>query len=195
MTSWWDSLTWTSQVYWSIAIFASLLQLFMLAGSLVGGDFGDHGDAGADADAANSGSGVKLISARVLVAFMVGFGWAGVLAQRQGMGTLPAALSALVTGVVFMGVLFGVLRFLVSMKHDGTLNYRNAIGQKGQVYVTIPPSRAAGGQVELLLQGRLITTAAVTDAFMPLPPHTPVEVKDVGEANILIVEALSQAPA
>src|SRR5688500_12487028 len=121
MTTWWDSLFSGGLFYWAIAIFASVIQLLLILGSVVGGHFdADHGDVGADTGDDHSG-GISLFSMRVLVAFFVGFGWAGVLGHRYGMSHFSTAFSALAAGLAFMFLLFLTLRFLVSMKHDGTL--------------------------------------------------------------------------
>ncbi len=188
MSPWWSSLNSGAQFYWAIAIFASVLQLFLILGTLLGGTFdSDHGDAGPDTSSNDLSSGVKIFSFRVLIAFFVGFGWAGVLGHQQGMSTTSTAMASLVTGLIFMALLFATLRFLLSMRADGTLNYRNAIGTFGQVYVTIPAARTGPGQVELMLQGRLITASAVTDAPEPLAPYTPIEVVAVEGVTLLVV--------
>lgn len=189
MSSWWSSLQGGSQFYWAVAIFASALQILMLLGSVVGGylDF-NHGDAGPDTAHGDHSEGVRFLSFRIVAAFFVGFGWCGVLGLQTGMSGLSTAVSACVTGLVFMLLLFGTLRLLLAMRADGTLNYRNAIGQAGHVYVTIPPARSGPGQVEILLQGRLITASAVTDAALPLPPRAPIKVTAVEGASLLIVQ-------
>eukprot|EP01031_Cornospumella_fuschlensis_P017602 gene17602-21533_t len=126
-------------------------------------------------------------SGLVLVALAYrGFGWAGVLGLRQGMSGLSTALAALTAGILFMALLFFTLRFLIAMRDDGTLNYRNALGLRGQVYVTVPAARSGPGQVEIKLQGRLITATAVTDSPTPLPPRQPIMVTSVEEANLLV---------
>ncbi|MDZ4288197.1 MAG: hypothetical protein U0984_09570 [Prosthecobacter sp.] len=192
MTSWWASLTDGAPIYWCIAIFASVLQVLLLLGSFLGGHFGvDHGDAGPDTSGGDSG-GVKILSLRVLVAFFVGFGWAGVLGLRQGMSGVSTAFAAMTAGVIFMALLFFTLRFLIAMRDDGTLNYANALGLEGQVYVTVPAARSGPGQVEIMLQGRLITATAVTDAATPLPPRLPITVTAVEAANLLVVQPLNQ---
>lgn len=189
MTSWWNSLTDGLPFYWCIAIFASVLQVLLLLGSFLGGHFdSDHGDGGADTSSDSSSGGVKILSLRVLVAFFVGFGWAGVLGLRQGMSGMSAAAAATAAGVIFMALLYFTLRFLIAMRDDGTLNYQNALGAQGQVYVTIPAARSGPGQVEIKLQGRLITATAVTDTATPLPPRLPITVIAVEAANLLVVQ-------
>lgn len=188
MNLWWSSLSGGAQFYWAVAIFASALQVMLLITSFCGGHFEfSHGDAGADTSCGHGDPGVRLVSLRVLTAFFVGFGWSGVLGLQRGMSGISTTMSALVTGLIFMFLLFGMLRFLISMGSDGTLNYQHAIGQPGQVYVTIPASRAGPGQIEIMLQGRLITASAMTDAPAPISPRTPIEVTGVNGATLLIV--------
>ena len=88
---------------------------------------------------------------------------------------VTATVAAVLSGIVFMGLVYAAMRLLFSMRDDGTLDYRNAVGVVGRVYVTVPRDRTSSGQVELMLQGRLITATAVTDAPEPLPPDTPVK--------------------
>jgi membrane protein implicated in regulation of membrane protease activity len=191
INEWWDALTVSGRIFWCVALFASLLQVFLFVGLLVGGgsEF-DHATDGVDGDHGHSSEaahGIKVLSVRALVAFGVGFGWAGALALREGWGVVTATVAAVLSGIVFMGLVYAAMRLLFSMRDDGTLDYRNAVGVVGRVYVTVPPRRTSSGQVELMLQGRLITATAVTDAPEPLPPDTQVQVSDVEENTMLVV--------
>lgn len=182
------SLAWLpsgSQLYWVVAIFATVLQVLLLVGALTGGD--QDFDHGADSHDGSTSDGVQILSLRVIVAFFVGFGWAGVLGQQNGMSPWLTAITACVTGVVFMLLLFGTLRFLMSLRDDGSLRYERAIGLRGQVYVTIPPRRDGVGQIEVMLQSRLITANAMTDSLRPLAPQHPIEIIDMIAPNTFIV--------
>jgi membrane protein implicated in regulation of membrane protease activity len=95
--------------------------------------------------------------------------------------------AALAVGVVFMSVIYLMMRMLMSLRADGTLDYRNAVGQTGRVYVTIPALRGGEGQIEILIQGRLTTVHAVTDSPGALAPQTSVRVSAVENGNILVV--------
>jgi hypothetical protein len=188
IASWTDLLT-SSQLYWAISIFASVLQVFLLIGAFIGhgSDF-DHGADSHDGSTANS---VKMFSLRILVAFFVGFGWAGVLAQRQGMSAGGIASAAIISGVAFMLLMFVTMRLLMTMRDDGSLHYESAVGIHGQVYVTIPPARGGIGQIEVLLQGRLITASAVTDADHALPPQAGIEITALMPPNTFVVKPTS----
>ena len=62
------------------------------------------------------------------------------------------------------------------------------MGVTGKVYVTIPAHRNGTGQVEIMLQGRLITATAATDAGAPLCPQSPIRVSAAQSNNTLLVE-------
>jgi membrane protein implicated in regulation of membrane protease activity len=188
MFDWWNSLTGATLFFWTVAIGASLFQLLLFIASMFGGhDFDHSADVGAEHATLGGAEGaVKVLSVRAMVAFAVGFGWAGVLFVDEGYSLTATLAISMSVGLLFMGMIYGVMRFLVSLKADGTLNYANALGLEGKVYVTIPAARSGDGQVEILLQGRLTTATAVTESLQPLPPHTPVKVIAI-EGNTLVV--------
>lgn len=189
MTALWTELFSGSELYWIISVFASVLQVFLLIGAFFGA--GSDFDHGADMHDGATGHSVKLLSLRVLVAFFVGFGWAGVLAQRRGLPTETTVLMALGSGVAFMLLMFVTMRLLMGMREEGTLRYENAVGIRGKVYVTIPARRAGIGQIEVMLQGRLITASAVTDTPEALPPMSGIRITALTPPNTFVVEPAS----
>ncbi|HEX5789943.1 MAG TPA: hypothetical protein VFY13_02270 [Luteolibacter sp.] len=184
MTEWWDSLGTPERLFWALAIGSSLLQILMFAASFFGGHDFDHAP---DGEVSDSVDGVKLLSVRAVIAFLVGFSWTGGLMLGNGASMLSTIAVSLAVGVVFMLVIFGIMRAMMSLGDDGTLDYRNAVGLTGKVYVTIPAARGGHGQVEILLQGRLITVQAVTTADKPLTPQTSVTVTAIEHGNLLLV--------
>ncbi|MGC4016843.1 MAG: hypothetical protein QM755_20365 [Luteolibacter sp.] len=185
MADWWQALDGMARFFWIVAIGASLFQLLLFAGSLFMGHEFDHG--GADAHGGSAAEGVKILSVRAITAFLVGFGWCGALLMGSGWSILLTMLLAIVVGSIFMAMIFFIMRLLVSLKADGTLDYWNAVGQSGHVYVTIPAHRSGEGQVEVLFQGRLVTASAITDADEPLAPRTPVLIHSVEGQTTLVV--------
>jgi Flp pilus assembly protein TadG len=83
-----------------------------------------------------------------------------------------------------------LLRSLLGLQSSGTLDYVNAVGQVGTAYTTIPPNNKAGGQVEVLIQGRLSMAEAVNTSLVPIVPGTKVIVVDKISHSTLIVEPL-----
>ena len=135
------------------------------------------------------GHGVKILSVRALVAFGVGFGWTGVLALANNWSLTGALFGGLAFGVLFLFAIYFIMRFLVSMQDPGgALNYWSAVGERGQVYFTIPGARKGRGQIEIMVQGRLVTADAVTEHPDPIPPRAPVLVLSVEGENLFVVE-------
>jgi hypothetical protein len=184
MNQWWQSLSGASQVFWGIAIAASLFQVLIFVGSVFSSHDFDHS---ADPNAADSGEALKLLSLRGIVAFLVGFGWTGGLFLAKGLSLLLVILMAIAAGIVFMGVILLIMRLLVSLKADGTLDYANAVGQTGHVYITIPARRSGQGQVEVMIQGRLVTAQAVTDSYQSIAPQTEIVVLALESHTLLLV--------
>ena len=184
MTEWWQALSDPARIFWGIAIASSIFQILMFAMSFFSGHDFDHSP---DSAVGDSVEGVKLVSVRAIIAFLVGFGWTGGLLLAKGLPMVTTIAASLGVGVVFMMVIFFMMRMLMSLRADGTLDYRNAVGQTGRVYVTIPAARGGEGQIEILLQGRLTTAHAVTTAHKPLAPQTSVTVTAVENGNLLVV--------
>jgi membrane protein implicated in regulation of membrane protease activity len=161
-------------------------------------------DAGMDADMALDGadavdhpSGLQLLSIRTVTAFMTGFGWAGAFSLKQGLSLPVAVLIAVVVGVLLTWLVFLMMKMLYSLRESGSLDYRNAVGQTGSVYIPIPPGREGDGQVQVLVQGRFCTVPACTDASAKIPSGRQVRVLDLVPPRTLVVEPLeegAQAP-
>ena len=147
MIEWFGSLTTEQQMYTGLALVASATVLFQLAAMMVGVGAEELMAAGDyDLDGAEDHpSGLGLISGRTVSAFFVGFGWAGFLLTNEGRtGFAPAALATLV-GFGFAWSLVRLMRFLHGLRHSGSLDYRNALGETGTVYLEIHPALATGG--------------------------------------------------
>jgi hypothetical protein len=82
------------------------------------------------------------------------------------------------------------MRYMFSLREEGTLDYSNAIGEVGNVYLPIPPKRKGMGQVEVLVQGRMRTVRALTDHDKKLGNRTAVRVKALIDQQTLLVESL-----
>jgi hypothetical protein len=83
-----------------------------------------------------------------------------------------------------------LMRALFSLRSSGTLDYKNAVGKIATVYVTVPPNRTAGGQVEVLIQGRLQIISCLSAHTAPLAPRTKVKVVALIAQGTLEVQPL-----
>lgn len=193
--SWWESLDVVQQIFYGLGIVALCLLVLQFIMTFMG--MGDDdtsmpdtidGDL-SDADPHNSGLG--FLSFRSITAFFAGFGWAGVAAHSSGLPFWLTVLIAVVTGIVFMFVIYYTMFAFVKMQASGTMNYRNGVGEIATVYVTIPPSRSGPGQIEIMIQGRQTTAEALTSAVESIPPATMVKVVALIGRSTFLVEPLS----
>lgn len=185
MEAWWATLNEPLRWFYAIAITTSLLMVFQLVLMIFGFDADDLESA---ADAVEGE--VHVLSVRTVTAFFAGFGWTGVAALESG-ASLPLALVlAVAVGGVFMGGVLLLMRALYGMRHSGTLDYHNAIGQVGSVYVRIPAGMSDSGQIQVSVQGRLIVAEAFTRSPTEIPSRAPVKVVDLLDQNTLVVEPL-----
>jgi hypothetical protein len=178
---WWGSMGAALRIFHVIGVASAAVLLIQFVLLL----FGFDGDGDADLTEASDAS---LLSMRSITAFFVGFGWTGVAMMRGGSSVPVATVAALVVGSGFMFAVFGLMKVLYSMRSSGTIDYHNAIGEVGQVYVTIGPAMAKAGQVEVMIQGRLCTVTAMTRASHTLDARTRVKVVGLVDGTTLLVE-------
>jgi hypothetical protein len=197
MSEWWSGLDFSLQVFYGIGILATVILVIQLIMTLLGVD----GDGMVDADAIDAAgadpdvfsghdSGLQILSTRTVVAFLAGFGWTGVIVLQAGKGMTSAVLIALGVGILLMLAVFWLMRGLYSMRQSGTIDYRNAIGAVGTVYVRIPAAGSGAGQIQVLVQGRLATVGATNRAPEPLASGTKVRVVGLAGPNLLEVEGV-----
>ena len=193
MNAWWDTLDMESKIYYTIAITttAALVLQFLLM--LIGVD-ADHDmdmDADGSIDGVDGDAGLHVLSVRSITAFFTGFGWGGVTAINAGWSTFAAALTALFFGSLFMAAVVAVMRGLMAMQASGTLDYANAIGRTGSVYLPIPPNMEDPGKIEVLVQGRSAIVNAFTRADRRIENRERVKVVEVLDQTTVIVEPVA----
>lgn len=185
---WWNDLTLAKQLFYGIGMVAGLVSLFLAAMAFIGME---HHDAdGLDVGGAGDHSGAGILSVKPLTGFFLGFGWAGGIAMDRGLSALAALAVALVAGSVMMAIVLMLFRAIYSMKSDGTAKVEQAVGGIGTVYVTVPPRRAAGGQVIVNFSGRQETLAALSSAESAIPSGEKVRVVSMIDRRTVLVEAL-----
>lgn len=184
MEIWWSELATSLQVFYAIAIATTALLILQFTLMMLGFD----GDA--DADFEGDGD-TGILSVRTISAFFTGFGWTGVACLEAGWSLPPTLIAAVAAGGAFMAGVVFMMRTLYGMRYSGTLDYRNAVGSVGVVYLRIPAAMESPGQVEVKVQGRLCVVQAFTESKESIPNQTRVRVTGVMDDNTLIVERLS----
>ena len=185
---WWQNLAPEGmRTFVTIGMASSLVLFIQMIVILFGGSF-DLPDFDLDT---GSGGGAGMFSVRGIGAFFTGFGWTGATALDLGYNLPIALLSATVVGAVTLTLFVLLMRWLHSLRSDGTMDYSNALNQIGSVYVPIPPRREGLGQIEVLVQDRMTTVRALTDNDTRIGNRTAVKVVELVDERTLLVETLS----
>lgn len=147
------------------------------------GDFGSHDPSASDAA-------FKLLSIQSLLAFMMGFGWAGLTALSSTKWSMPLVMVAALGGGVAMMYLMGFLMASVfRLQSSGNVHIQSAVGAEGTVYVTVPGENKGQGQVSVVMDDRQRIYTAVTMGE-ELPRNARVRVVGVhGQSTLSVVGA------
>jgi hypothetical protein len=154
-------------------------------GHLGGGTADSHAES-----VAESSWWLGLISLRTIVAALTFFGLVGTIALQAGWGVPLALAAAVVSGYASMVSIAWLMGRLMRLRHDGTVQIHQSLGQEGIVYVAIPPNRSGVGKVQLRVQGRIAEYGAMTSGVETLPTGAKVVVVDIIGPATLAVESM-----
>ena len=211
MIAWWNSLELALQVFYCIAIPATLILVIQTILMFFG--FGEDGDVDADGaldgdtpndlpdssdgifgdgqlehtDTEFDAEGLRLFTLRGIIAFFVVFGWVGVAMLSAEITLWITALVAFASGFAMMLLLAFLMRAFMKLRNNGNMDNRNAIGMAGKVYLTVPPARSGSGKVQVMLQGSLVVREAVTDEVDAILTESEIVVIGVSAGTTLIV--------
>ncbi|MEM1295585.1 MAG: hypothetical protein AAGH89_09490 [Verrucomicrobiota bacterium] len=190
LNDWWDTMGTGIQVFYAIAFLSTLCLILQTGLMLFGLDHGIDFETEAAADFDHDDGGLHLLSVRTIISFLVGFGWVGVITLKSGAGMLIALFLATIAGFGLMMTVFWIMRSFARLQSDGTLNFANAIGEIGTVYLPIPAEKESAGQIEVMIQGRLMVVRAFTSNQDKLENRSKVRVIDVVGEDALLVQPM-----
>ena len=186
LDTWWSGLTLIIKVFYTIGMFSTAVLGFQTVLAVSGLD-GMDGDTDLEMSDSPGDGDLGFISIRTIFAFLVGFGWVGAILLKSEFSLWLVFLLAPVVGIALMVLIYLMMKALYSMRESGTLNYRNAVGEIATVYLPIPGGKEDSGQVEVMIQGRLMTVPAITSKPDRLENRSRVLVVDVLDDNTLVV--------
>lgn len=184
----WSALPAAQQVFFGIGGLAGAVSVVLGVMSVVGLEHHDVVDL-PDSIGWDAGGG-GIFSVKPLTGFLLGFGWAGGLVSASGLGILASVSIALGSGLAVMGLVVSVLRLILGMRSDGTVRIADALHAPGTVYVTLPPSRQAGGQVTVHFGGRQETFQALNASDRAIRGGERVRVVEVLDSQTVLVEPI-----
>lgn len=192
---WYHTLPSEARIYWSVALFASVVFVIQMILTFVGLGHTDGMDAdlsGADAadftdgHTMDTGGAMQLFTLRNVVNFLLGLGWGGVC--LGGVVRQPAllCLAALAVGALFVYIFVLIMRQLMRLESAGNFTYQQCVGLPADVYLRIPAQRSGTGKVQVSVEGSVHELDAVTDGPL-LPSGTKVTIKGLADGRTLIV--------
>lgn len=187
---WYSNLEFFPKIYWSIALLGSFIFVITMIITFIGGD-ADELDTDAEIDL-DTGMGFQFITFKNLVGFFTLFGWSGIACLDAGFSKPLTITISLVCGLLMMAIMAAMFFYMRKLNHSGTLNFKNAIGGVGEVYLTIGAKRSSIGKAHVRIQGALRELEALTDCETDLKTGSVISVKSVTENGILIVEQLNK---
>lgn len=186
MIEWLKSLSGLEVAYFIVACIGTLALLIQIIMMIVGA--GGDGDIDLDTDTDADGefdshtdTGLSLFTLKGLTAFFAIGGWTGMLMLSYDIHVGISVAVSVVAGLAAYFVVWGLIRLMLKLQEDGTLDYASAVGKEATVYVGIPANRGGRGKITLVLQGRYTELDAVTDEEERIPVDTSVEI--VGKAG------------
>ena len=186
MLEWFTTLGLPLLIFYGIAIVASLI-LIVQVGLMI---FGLGDDLDADMDDFGDPGGLHILSLRSLTGFFGGFGWTGAILLGKGSSFLIAIVAGAGVGGVLMLSVAYLMSLLYSLRESGNINYKDAIGQIGTVYLTIPPDQSGPGKIRVMIDGRLKVVLAYTKSNERMSSERKVRVVAQLDARTLMVEPL-----
>ncbi len=209
---WWNSLGLASQIFYCIAVPSTLVLLIQTILMFIGigedadgvdgpelevdgseldvdvaDDLPEVGENAVDDFDPNGLDGLRVFTVRGIIAFLVVFGWVGIVMDAAGIIPWITIPVATVCGFIMMFLLAFMFRAVMKLRNDGNTDNRNAIGTSGKVHLTVPPARTGEGKIHIMLQGAYVERDAVTDEETPIPTGSEIVVVRVSGDTTLVV--------
>jgi len=183
----WEHLSLLGKIYWAVAIPSTFIFLISFVLSLLGND-SHTGGGDIDGDFGQIGIGDYFLNFKAIMSFFTMFAWIGVTGTNSNMANITIIIISIVAGIIMMFLVAVLLFYMNKLQSSGTLNFNNAIGLVGYVYLTIPAKRQSIGKIQIKIQGSLRTLDAMTEEVEPIKTDTNVEVIEILADNILLVK-------
>lgn len=191
MKEWWDSLSLLAQIFYTIAIPATVIMviqsLMMFLGMGFDSDTDGAGGIGDDVDGTSDG--LSLITVRGMVAFFAVGGWTGIVVLSYGAQSAVAIIISFIAGLIALFVVAWLFKLAMKLQDSGNLNTENAIGKNARVYIPIPSNKAGYGKVTLVVQDRYIELDAMTTESRDLKTGEIVKVIELIDNQTVLVES------
>lgn len=171
MKEFWEGLDFIQKFYFCIAIPST--SLLLLQTLLLIFNFSDEFD-----DIDFDMDGFTLFSVKGIISFFAVGSWSGLLFYDMMPTPLVIILSFIMGTLALVGIAF-LMKYLMKLQSSGNLDYNNAKGKTGTVYLTVPKNNNGFGKINVLIQERLIELEAKTVENEDISTGSKVEVVEI----------------
>lgn len=184
------------QVLFILASSSTAIMIIFLVMLLLGFDtdeFDGIGSPDIDIDGINDDpitgiAGLKVLTLRGVLVFLAIGSWTAFLLVSSAGIWLGLVLGA-IAGVIAAFIQALAFRAALKLESSGNIDYMNAVGKAGTVYLRIPKNRQGKGKVSMVIQDRLTEVDAVTEEDQDLLPNQTIIVVSLLDATTLIVKS------
>ncbi len=168
------------------ALFGTGFLVLQLGLSQVGGDM--DGDGVADSHMDDPGADAKLLSTQTLAAFMVGFGWIGLVCFRAvELSFFVSVLAGVAAGFGVGYMIYQITRSMMKLQSDANLRLSKTVGMEAPVYIMIPPRGGGTGRIMLVHNNGQHELHARQEGDEPIATHATVRIVEADEAGGVVV--------
>ena len=173
-------------IFVSCAVLGGILFFIMMLLMMVGDVLGGVTDAiGLDIDAGGGGA-FEILSIQGLSVAVMMFGLTGMFGLSATGSDVVAVLAGGVGAAAGMYGMGKMMYGINQLQADGTVNYNDAIGQRGQVYSRIKPNET--GEIQVPVDGTLKTLLArAQNKSLLIPSGEFIRVVDVIGSTMIVV--------
>lgn len=172
------------QVYWALAIIASVI--FVIQGVMTFSGLDTDTDT-VDGDADFDADGFHLVSFKSIVSFLLGFGWTGVLLREDIENSIVLGIVATIVGFGFMAIIAYMLYLVQKLDRENTFRLSDVIGQNADVYLAIPAQKAETGKIIVSANGSTHELEALTTDEERIPTGAKVKITGIETGDVVIV--------
>jgi hypothetical protein len=172
-------------IFVSCAVLGGILFFIMMLLMMVGDVLGGVTDAiGLDIDA--GGGAFEILSVQGLSVAVMMFGLTGMFGLSATGSDVVAVLAGGVGAAAGMYGMGKMMYGINQLQADGTINYNDAVGQRGQVYSRIKPNET--GEIQVPVDGTLKTLLArAQDKTLLIPSGEFIRVVDIIGSTMIVV--------
>jgi hypothetical protein len=190
MINWWNTLPLFSQILYVIAVPSTIIlivQLIITFTTDLDEDMPEDSEVeGVDSDLEV----VSIFTFRGIIAFLCSFSWVTLALFAVNVPIVFAGIIGFAVGVAMMFAVAKLIRVLLGLAESGTVNFQDAIGCLGTVYIPIPAENSGTGKIIVTFQGSERECEAVTADAEAIPTGTEITVTELRGDDILVVTAL-----